>query len=379
MRLARFVNGVLLTGATVHERECKGYEMPLRSEPHISVIVPVYNGGRQLGRCLDALLASEFPPHEIIVVDDASTDGSAQAARARGVEVVGLTLQCGPAAARNQGARYASGNILLFVDADVVVRGDTLARAAALFRARPDVAAVFGSYDDAPVETNFVSQYKNLQHHIVHQQSSPEAATFWSGCGAVRREAFEAVGEFDAKRYPAPSVEDIELGYRLRRKGFEIILDKKLQVKHLKRWTFFSLLRTDIFNRALLWSQLVLEDDGMIDDLNLRVADRVSAALTGLAVVSLALSVFSTALLPAAPAALAALAAVFLLNFRFYSFFQQRRGHWFAIGAFAMLTLYYFYSGTVFTYCYGAHVLKKARGVTRTGERATEVPADSDA
>lgn len=348
-------------------------EMPSQSEPYISVIVPVYNGGRQLGQCLDALRATNFPACEIIVVDDASTDGSAAASRGRGVEVIRQTRQWGPSAARNHGARCARGSVLLFVDADVVVRGDTLERAAAFFRARPEVAAVFGSYDDAPAETSFFSQYKNLQHHFVHQRSSSEASTFWAGCGAVRREAFEAVGGFDATRYPKPSVEDIELGYRLRRAGFEIVLDRGLQVKHLKRWTFFSLLRTDIFNRALLWSRLVLEDDGMIDDLNLRVSDRVSASLTGLSVVSLALSPFSPALLFAA---LALLVAVFLINFRFYSFFRRRRGVWFAVRAFAMLALYYFYSGTVFSLCYGAHALRKARGATQAGGRARELPAD---
>lgn len=57
--------------------------MPLKSEPYLSVIVPVYNGGHQLESCLDALLAASFPACEIIVVDDASTDGSATAARAR--------------------------------------------------------------------------------------------------------------------------------------------------------------------------------------------------------------------------------------------------------------------------------------------------------
>jgi GT2 family glycosyltransferase len=349
----------------------------LNNDPCISVIVPVYNGGRQLGRCLDALLTSSFPASEIIVVDDASTDGSAAVSRARGIEVIQLTQQSGPAAARNCGARHASGNILLFVDADVVVRGDTLGRVVAHFRARPEIAAVFGSYDDAPAETNFVSQYKNLQHHLVHQRSSSEAATFWAGCGAVRREAFESVGGFDAKRYSRPSVEDIELGYRLRRRGFEIVLDRGLQVKHLKRWTFFSLLRTDIFNRALLWSRLVLEEDGMINDLNLRVSDRISAALTGLAVASLILSPFASALLPTS---LASLGAVFLLNFGFYSFFNRRRGVWFSAGAFAMLTLYYFYSGTVFTLCYGAHMLRRARGIAPTpGASATELGRIGDA
>ncbi len=49
----------------------------------------------------------------------------------------------------------------------------------------PDLAAVFGSYDDEPAAPNFLSQYKNLFHHFVHQQGSAEASTFWSGCGAI--------------------------------------------------------------------------------------------------------------------------------------------------------------------------------------------------
>ena len=348
--------------------------MPSQSNPEISVIVPVHNGGLQLGKCLDALLESETPAFEVMVVDDGSTDGSATAARARGLEVLRLGSRSGPAAARNHGALYARGSILLFVDADVVVRKDTLSRTAALFRARPEVAAVFGSYDDAPPEMNFVSQYKNLQHHFIHQQSSSKAETFWAGCGAVRREAFHDVGGFKAEKYVRPSVEDIELGYRLRRKGYVIALDRDNQVKHLKRWTFASLLRTDILNRAVPWSQLILEDSGMINDLSLRAVDRFSAALTAMAVVLLALCWFFPILLPAV---LATSVAFFLLNYRFFNFLRLRRGLWFAGRAIGMLAFYYFYSGTVFILCYGVFVLRKV--MARLGAAAATSRQISDA
>lgn len=328
-----------------------------KSEPYISVVVPVYNGGVQLERCLAALLASDFRAREIIVADDASTDASAGVARSLGAEVVSLDARSGPASARNQGARRARGEVLLFIDADVVVRGDTLSRVAATLRARPDIAAVFGSYDDSPEAQNFVSQYKNLLHHYIHQQSSAEAATFWAGCGAVRRAAFETAGGFDAIKYARPSVEDIELGYRLRRGGCKIILDRELQVKHLKHWTLALLLRTDINARALPWTRLILEQGALINDLNLRVAQRVCAALTGTALVLLALSVFN-ALLSAG--ALVALCAVLLLNLPLLRFFARRRGAWFAVRAFGLQLLYYFYSGTVFALCYAAHALKRA-------------------
>ena len=342
---------------------------PLKSDPHISVVVPVYNGGPQFVRCLDALLASDYAAREIVVADDCSADGSGAEARARGVEVLRLDSQSGPAAARNHGARRARGSVLLFVDADVVVRRDTLARVAALLGGRPQVAAVFGSYDDAPAEENFVSQYKNLLHHFVHQRSSPRAETFWAGCGAVRREAFAAAGGFDAAKFARPSVEDIELGYRLRDRGFEIVLDRELQVKHLKRWTLASMLRADIFARALPWSKLMLGRGRVTNDLNLRLGDRVSAGLVGFAVALACLSFLSVYLVFAA---LAALSAVFALNLPLLRFFARRRGAWFAAGAFAMHCLYYFYSGTVFVLCRCAHALKRFGATNRLGRSSPE-------
>jgi GT2 family glycosyltransferase len=332
-------------------------EKEVKSDTLITVVVPVYNGGTQIGRCLDALLASDYKSFEIIVADDGSTDGAAASACSeRGIERLQLSFNSGPAAARNRGAERARGSIVLFVDADVVVRRATLSLVAALFDEQPSVAAVFGSYDNAPEAVNFFSQYKNLQHHFMHQQASMRAETFWAGCGAVRRAPFEQVGGFDERAFKSPSIEDIELGRRLRRAGFIIVLDKGLQVKHLKRWTLRSLLRTDIFKRALPWSRLLLNGGGMIDDLNLRVRERVSAALVGLAsllVVISCFSIFSTFLLAVAASALA---LVFLLNLRLFRFFRERRGASFAAASFGMLLLYYFYSGAVFVFCYFARV-----------------------
>jgi glycosyltransferase involved in cell wall biosynthesis len=323
----------------------------------ISIVIPVYNGGSQLGRCLEALLASDFRDYEILVVDDGSTDESARVARAYEVPVLELDAQRGPAAARNRGVVQTRADLILFIDADVVVRPDTLERVAAFFRDHPGCAAVFGSYDDSPDARNFVSQFKNLRHHFVHQQSAREAATFWAGCGAIRRQALVAVGGFDELKYARPSIEDIELGQRLHRGGFKIILDATLQVKHLKRWTFFSLLRTDILHRALPWSKLIVEEDGMIDDLNLRMSDRVSAALVWPVV---ALCILSYFYFVCAVGVVVLLTAILFLNAEFYRFLEVRRGRWFAIKGFGMLLLHYFYSANVFALSYCTHTLSRA-------------------
>lgn len=330
----------------------------MKTARQLSIIIPVHNGGREFERCLEALAASEFRDYEALVVDDCSTDKSAYAARARGLEVLRLKRQTGPAAARNLGASHTTSSLILFLDADVVVNHDTLSRIVSAFESDDEVAAIFGSYDDAPAAHGFVSQYRNLLHHFVHQQSSSEASTFWAGCGAIRREAFVAAGGFDERKYRRPSIEDIELGHRLRRRGFRILLDKELQVKHLKRWTFGAMLRTDILSRALPWSRLILEEDAFVNDLNLRMSARFSAILAWLTLALLLLSCFSVAF---SACALSTLTWLVILNLPFLRFLQRARGRWFAVRAFAMLVLYYLYSAGVFALCYSAHNLGRLR------------------
>src|SRR5690606_35080077 len=130
-----------------------------------------------------------------------------------------------------------TGEILVFVDADVVPAPGAITGMSDLLARSPDVAAVFGAYDLTPPERNFCSQFKNLAHSYVHEIGNPEASTFWAGLGAVRTEAFRAVGGFD-DRFTRPPVEDIELGYRLVAAGYRIRLDPRFRGTHLKRWTF---------------------------------------------------------------------------------------------------------------------------------------------
>ena len=309
----------------------------------ISAIIPVHHGGDAFARSLRSVSQTDPPPDEVLVVADGRTDVASQA-RALGARVLLITERRGPAYARNRGVRHARGDIVVFVDADVVVRSDFFRRIVALFQTEPDLAAVIGSYDDEPEAPNFLSQYKNLLHHYVHQEGRTEASTFWGACGAIRRPLFLSLGGFD-ERIDRPAMEDVELGYRLRRAGHRIRLAKDLQVKHLKHWDARSLLLTDLFARAVPWTELILRDRRLINDLNLRIPYRVSVVLVFALLATLVGALARPDWLGVSVGLSLALLA---LNLPLYRFFYRKRGHWFALRAIAWHCFAYAYSGVGF-------------------------------
>jgi len=348
--------------------------MAERHAPTISVVIPVHRGGAAFRRCLEAVTGSVPPANEIIVVADGDPDDSARVAREFDVKVVQLPRRGGPSCARNVGARQAHGDIVFFLDADVVLRPDSLQQAAAILCAKPDVAAVFGSYDDAPGAPNFLSQYKNLLHHFTHQTAREEASTFFSACGAIRRDVFLAVGGFD-EGYTRAAIQDIELGHRLRRAGHRIRLCKSLQVTHLKRWSVRSLLISDFFDRALPWSELIIRRQGFINDLNLRHSSRVSVGCVFGALAALIAAWWK----PSALAVAAALALLLLvLNAPLYRFYYHQRGLRFTAQAVPWHWLYFLYSGLAFGIAALRCGLARTRGArTDPGPRQAPVGADT--
>lgn len=228
------------------------------TSPTLAVIVPATDRPATLDRCAAALEAGERRPDELAVA----------------VEPEGA----GPAAARNQAAAGCEADVLVFVDSDVEVHPDALARIAEHFASDPALTAVFGAYDDDPGDPGLTSRYRNLLHHHVHAGAAGEAESFWAGLGAVRREAFAGIGGFDAERFPFASVEDIELGMRLRRVGAKIVLDPQIRGRHLKRWTPLSMARTDFSRRGVPWARLLLRERTHSTALNLGWQRRASAA-----------------------------------------------------------------------------------------------------
>jgi len=313
--------------------------------PFFSIVMPVLDGGLVFERCLEALARSEFRDWELIVVDDGSSDESAEIAASHGARVLATTGRQGPAAARNLGGEAAVGRYLFFIDADCEVHPEALERAARRLESDPGLDALFGSYDASPTAPGLVSQFKNLMHHFIHQNAEEQTATFWAGCGVVKRKTFLRLGGFDADLFPRPSVEDIELGYRMTAEGARILLAKEVLVRHHKRWTFSSMVRTDIMDRGIPWTRLILAGGERRWELNLDLTGRSCVLLVGVSACALGLAFVNIVW---APLALVALLTIAVLNHRIYAFFYRQRGWAFAVSAFPLHLLSYAYSGLAF-------------------------------
>ncbi len=223
----------------------------------ISVIIPTHNGAATLARCLQALKSSSLAPHEIIVVDDASSDNSSEIANQFNGRVIRSAENIGAARAKNLGAKNATGEILFFTDDDVIVADDALERVAGDF-VDSAVAGVVGLFTAEIPYSDFASNYKNLWMRFTYERMPREKiGLFYTSVAAIRRELFSRLGGFDENYRGASIAEDTEFGQRIWSGGHNIILDPKVRVTHEKHYTLSQVLTTDFLRaRALTLMRL---------------------------------------------------------------------------------------------------------------------------
>jgi glycosyltransferase involved in cell wall biosynthesis len=321
--------------------------------PYLSVIVPVHRGADALRHALEALSWSDLPRSEweLIVVDDASADETTLVAAEYADVVVRLAgAPRGPAYARNRGFEFARGEYVAFIDADVCVHRDTLARFVLVLSREPDVSAVFGSFDARPPARGIVSRYKNLLASYYHQQHPGPADTFWASCGAIRRGAFRDAGMFDEWRFSRRQVEDFELGYQLRERGHRIVLRPEIQATHLKQWTLGAMITADLQDRTVPWMRIVDRRAAALRrrKARLRTVKKVNTALGWLAAAMALGAAISGRVWPLAVAG--ACVAWVLINDRDqYRFFAREEGGWFAVAVVPLQMLSYLVNGMAVT------------------------------
>jgi glycosyltransferase involved in cell wall biosynthesis len=302
----------------------------------VSVVVPARNAARTLGTVLVALRESDLPrdSYEIIVVDDSSSDASATIAARHADTVIRLNGRVsGPAYARNRGAELARAEVVIFVDADVVVRPDTLPRMLATLAAHPSLDAVSASHGERAGAPNFVSQYWNLLLRFGEQRHAGARAHFTSGCAAVRRSAFLSAGMYDEWRFGTAGLESLEFGQRLHGAGHDIFLDPALEVTHLTHWTTASVCReawhrSTLLARSLGYQRTSVEAPG---EVVFTLSRALTPALAVLATLTLAAAFLPQPYISSETAI--ALGALLLGNLSVYRFYANTRGLGFALAA----------------------------------------------
>jgi len=219
----------------------------------LSVIIPVFNSEKTITACLGAISLSSNKPLEVLVVNDGSTDQSRELAAKFKCKIVDLDKNQGRANARNVGASQATGDVLIFIDADIVIPPDALIKVMEIFRSKENVMVVNGILAAEVGGLNFCSDYKNLYMNY-NFKSMPDHVDFiFSSFVAIKKEFFLPFKDYKA-------TDDTELGMRMAQThNKKIFLAKDIEVSHLKLYTFFGLLQND-FKVARDWAALLLQN-----------------------------------------------------------------------------------------------------------------------
>lgn len=300
-------------------------------EPKLSVIIPCYNSENTIEPCLKHLLALTYTNFEVIVVDDASTDNSVQTVRDFNYVLIELDKNSGPANARNVGAEAAKGEILFFLDSDVLLKSDALGFISADFEDNPDVGAVVGIYSKRPANDSPFSWYFALRKFSNWSLSNQKTySTFPTRLSGVRRKIFFEVGGFDTA-YEGADVEDYEFGYRLAEK-YAVLVDTRVEGSHFN--PSFGKCFGNYFKRSFQWIRLFIERKKFDNITTTKSAGLVTGfgALSCVFFVLLSISIYYFPILTGLllPSFFVSLGIFLIGNLHFYLFCAREKGTLFA-------------------------------------------------
>lgn len=223
----------------------------------ISIIVPVYNGEKSIGSCLDSILSSRINvSFELIVVNDGSTDGTESIIRRFNCRYFKIA-KSGVAAARNIGIKYSKGDILFFFDADVRLRKDTIEKFLLHFENDKDIFIMQGRWDKKSPNRAFSSRFFLLKYaynfeSLFKNKRRIETGNLETGCLAIKSKVFEDFKGFH-EGYKFSGGEEHELGMRILEK-YRIYYYPDIFVEHAFGGLFNSL--KEIYRRTINFSML---------------------------------------------------------------------------------------------------------------------------
>ena len=299
----------------------------------VSVVIPNRNGARSIGKCLASALASEYPSFEIIVVDDASTDGSAEICEGTtGIRLIRLKEHRGASAARNAGVREARGEAVFFTDADCLLSPGTLAEAARAFRQSPE-AITGGTYTRVPHDSGFFSAFQSaFIHYSETRLSTPDYVA--THAMVVGRKVFERTGGFQEDFLPI--LEDVEFSHRARQQGLKLRMEPGIQVSHIFNFSLMGSL-SNAFRKSMYWTIYSIRNKDLMGDSGTASHELKAAVMSWPLWAGLAVLFAVTRAPEALVAALVVLGTGLFINRRFLGLLLVAGGPAFAL----MATIYY--------------------------------------
>ena len=304
----------------------------------LSVVIPVRNSRDTLRRCLDALAQNDLTRAEVLIVDDASSDGTGSVVQewngASEVGLISLEVRTGPAGARNKGLERAVHPHVLFLDCDVLLPArsiEWIRESLDLYSHRPEVAGALGMYAEEIPHRDFLSNYKNLYTRHLYLATDPLSPYIHTPVFCVERELLRSHGGFNPSRETG---EDFQLGVTLGSRGYRFVIDRRVNAVHLKEYTFSRAMRENA-RRIQDLTRLDLSQTERAFSLRAHRWTRIlSLAIPGPALVIGLLALVQPGLLVGF---LALLALFGLANLHFLKLCRRSRGSVFALQAAAFL------------------------------------------
>ncbi len=278
-----------------------------------SIIIPAYNAGKTIKKCLDSVAKQDFADFETIVVNDCATDNTKEIVNQYHVRQIVLKKNLGPAAARNAGIKAACGKIIIFIDSDVAFKDNgALSKLAKIFKERPEIDGAIMIKDKTPLNKGITPLYWAYYKYYLWNQPGEYQTSFTTERAAVKRYVFDKVGYFDEK-YKKADVEDFEFGYRMNEQGFKMLIVREVKVLH--HFETFKQSIKKITKRSWQWIRLFLKRkkfDSVYSTQERGIKTLIAATVLPLAVLSFVPYVFYLFLVM--------LVIYFFYSFGFYQF-----------------------------------------------------------
>ncbi|GMR18847.1 MAG: hypothetical protein BMS9Abin33_1293 [Gammaproteobacteria bacterium] len=243
----------------------------------VSIIIPNYQGGATIGKCLEAVFASRYQNFEVIVVDDCSVDNSIKVIKSFPCKLVQMDRHYGAAHARNIGATHSNGDILFFTDADCILRQDTLSIVNQAISSAGPNTVIGGTYTRIPFDNSFFSLFQSVFVNYSETREVEHPDYIASHAMVINARSFRKSGGFSEKFLPI--LEDVDFSHRLRQDGYRLVMNPAIQVQHIFNFSLYRSLRNAI-RKSMYWTMYSINHgDVFVDSGTASVGLKVNVAV----------------------------------------------------------------------------------------------------